>query len=56
MTIKQLYEETRWLIAEGYAGEQVWVEDPDDFNHPRRAKSIRAIGDKIYIDQEDTTE
>lgn len=58
MTIKELYDECEWLILNNYISPdaEIWVEDPDDFNNPRRAESIRVIGDKIFIDQEDTTE
>ena len=56
MTVQELYEETKWLMAEGYAGEEIWVEDPNDFNNPRKAESIRQVGERIYIDQEEGIE
>lgn len=58
MTIKELYDECGWLMFNEYISPDagIWVENPDDFNNPRKAADARLVGEKLYIYQEDTTE
>lgn len=55
MKLMELYEEIGWLMNGEYADPEceIWIDDPSDFNNPRRAERVSQMGERVYIIMEE---